>query len=118
MAKMTFNTRIASIGAILLPWILVVSAKSSKSCIQFEVPVRVSANNIRCQTSRVDSNIDAVDWVWDTDTWSHTMAQSSSHGVVPILETFTINAQLCILSGGKKSAILQIATHGVGFDKR
>lgn len=93
-------------------------APLSKQCVQFEVPLLVTANNSRFDLPRVDNNIDAVDWVWDLTTWSHMSENGRITGVIPVNDTFTISAQLCIPSQGKKAEILQIATHGVGFDKR
>lgn len=89
----------------------------SKQCIQLEVPLRINANNSAFDLPRVDSNIDAVDCIWDLTTWSHN-ATGRVTGVIPIDDTFTISAQLCVPPHGSKSDILQIATHGIGFDKR
>lgn len=94
------------------------AAPLSKQCVQFEVPLLVTANNSRFDLPRVDNNIDAVDWVWDLTTWSHMSENGRITGVIPVNDTFTISAQLCIPSQGDKAEILQIATHGVGFDKR
>lgn len=94
------------------------AAPLSKQCVQLEVPLLITANNSRFDLPRVDSNIDAVDWVWDLTTWSHMSETGRVTGVIPINDTFTISAQLCIPQQGAKADILQIATHGVGFDKR
>ncbi|KAF5534097.1 alpha beta-hydrolase [Fusarium phyllophilum] len=87
----------------------------SKSCVQLQIPVTASANNTRYNCVKVESNIDLVGFVWDTSTWSHA---NRSAEVVPVHGTYSISAQLCIPADGKKSDILQIATHGLGFDKR
>ncbi|KAF4989029.1 hypothetical protein FGRMN_9401 [Fusarium graminum] len=87
----------------------------TRNCVDLQVPLTVTANNTRYNSLQVNSNIDVVEWIWDTSTWSHanrTTDQIRVHG------TYSINAQLCIPSQGKKSDILQIATHGFGFDKR
>lgn len=91
------------------------AAPLSKQCVQLAVPLLVTANNSRFNLPRVDNNIDAVDWVWDVTTWSH---KSETGPVIPVNDTFTISAQLCVPPQGAKPDILQIATHGVGFDKR
>lgn len=94
------------------------AAPLSKQCVQLEVPLLITANNSRFDLPRVDSNIDAVDLVWDLTTWSHMGETGRVTGIIPINDTFTISAQLCIPQQGAKADILQIATHGVGFDKR
>lgn len=47
------------------------AAPLSKQCVQLEVPLLVTENNSGFDLPRVESNIDAVDWVWDLTTWSH-----------------------------------------------
>lgn len=91
---------------------------SSKQCIQLEVPLPVIATNFHYGLPRIDSNVDAVDCIWNLTTWSHQDSNMHITGVVPVNATFTISAQLCIPPGGSKSDILQIASPGIGFDKR
>lgn len=84
-----------------------------------EVPLPINATNYFYDLPRVDSNIDVVDWIWDVTTWSHGDVSSTRvTGVNPVNTTFTISAKLCVPPHGEKSDILQIATHGIGFDKR
>lgn len=89
-----------------------------KECIQMEVPLSINATNYFYDLPRVDSNIDAVDFVWNITTWSHGDVSTHITGVNPINTTLTINAKLCVPPHGEKSDILQIATHGIGFDQR
>ncbi|KAL2187887.1 hypothetical protein L209DRAFT_764701 [Thermothelomyces heterothallicus CBS 203.75] len=68
---------------------------------------------------RVDSSIDAIDWTGNVTTWSTPDAAARTIGPVHINSPFRVGAQLCVSSKkGPKAEILQIATHGVGFDKR
>lgn len=91
---------------------------SNSQCVQLEVPVQISAENHEIDMPRVDNNVDAIDWVWDITTWSQPNVTTRVKSIIPINETFIISAQLCVPRGGAKSEILQLATHGVGFDKR
>lgn len=59
-----------------------------------------------------------MDWIWDLTTWSHSHTTDHITGVNRVNDTFTISAQLCVPSQGAKLDILQIASHGLGFDKR
>lgn len=78
----------------------------------------MKATNFVYQTLRVDSNIDAVEWTLDLDTWSSPNATARILGELPVEDDFVISAQLCVPdAGGNKADILQIASHGVGFDK-
>ncbi|KAF4948192.1 hypothetical protein FGADI_9820 [Fusarium gaditjirri] len=87
----------------------------TKDCVQLQIPVTASANNTRYNSVKVESTIDLVDFIWDTSTWSHA---NRSTEVLPVHGTYSISAQLCIPADGEKSDILQVATHGLGFDKR
>lgn len=91
---------------------------SSKQCVQLEVPLPITATNYHYDLPRIDSNVDAVDWIWNLTTWSHQDVNMRITGAIPINATFTISAQLCVPPGGGKSEFLQIASHGIGFDKR
>lgn len=94
-------------------------APATKQCVQLEVPVPVIATNRHYSMPRVDSNIDAIDWTVNVTTWSEPSAEDRSMRLLPINSTFKISAQLCVpLQRGAKANILQIATPGLGFDKR
>lgn len=115
---MTSLLSVVTVGLLLLA--PASANRPSKNCIQLQVPVKVSATNSRYDTLRVDSNIEAVDWVWDTNTWSHPNVTARVTGEIAVHETFSISAQLCfpVKGKGSRSDILQIASHGVAFDKR
>ncbi len=94
-------------------------ATTTKQCVQLVVPVPVVATNYHYTMPRVDSNIDTIDWTVNVTTWSNPSAAERVTGPVPVDRTFSINAQLCVPSKkGTKAGILQIGTHGLGFDKR
>lgn len=87
-------------------------------CIELEVPVDVRNNAIHWLQPRVDSTIDAVDWVADMTTWTSPNVTQRIQGQVNINATYKIRGKLCVPENNAKANILQIATHGVGFDKR
>lgn len=95
------------------------TAANQRSCVQIEVPVSVDTTAIKWLQPRVDNNIDAVDWVRHQTTRTSPNNTESMMGRMPVKETFKINGQLCVPpKGAARSDILQIATHGGGFDKR
>ncbi|KAK3352477.1 Alpha/beta hydrolase family-domain-containing protein [Lasiosphaeria hispida] len=90
-----------------------------RSCVEIEVPVSIDTTAIKWLQPRVDSNIDAVDWVNYQTTRTSPNNTQSMIGQITVKETFKINGQLCAPpKGSARSEILQIATHGGGFDKR
>ena len=90
----------------------------TKPCIELEIPVDVRNKAIHWLQTRVDSTIDAVDWVADMTTWTSPNVTQRIQGEVDINATYKIRGKLCVPENSNKANILQIATHGVGFDKR
>jgi len=89
-----------------------------RQCVQLEVPVAVNTTAIHWLQKKVDSTLDAVDWVDDMTTWSSPNTTSRILGQITVKETFKISGQLCVPAKGARSDTLQLATHGVGFDQR
>ncbi|KAK1757317.1 hypothetical protein QBC47DRAFT_339872 [Echria macrotheca] len=94
------------------------SPPSPRSCVQLEIPVSVDTVTTKWLQPRVDSSIDAVDWMSYMTTWTSPKGDAAILGNITVKQTFKINGQLCVPPKGAKSDILQLATHGVGFDKR
>jgi hypothetical protein len=93
-------------------------ASNGRSCTDFTVPVEVHANNTVYDIPRVDNNIDAVDFIRNIVVWSAPNSTSRIRGPRPVNQKFNISARLCVPLHGAKAGILQVATHGFGFDKR
>lgn len=89
-----------------------------RPCIELDIPVSIDMTATKWLQLKVDSNVDVVDWVTDLTTWTSPNITERMIGEVRINDTFKIHGQLCVPSEGAKSDILQIATHGAGFDKR
>lgn len=88
---------------------------SSRPCVQFKIPVSVTAQNADFDLLVAKSNIDAVQVSVDIDTPSHNLNPLKN---VTVSDTFKINAQLCVPPKGSKRNHLQIPTHGIFFDSR
>ncbi|KAL4804684.1 Alpha/Beta hydrolase protein [Aspergillus unguis] len=93
-----------------------------RACINLNLALPVKANNTIFDVPRVDNNIDSVDLVWDLQRWTAPDPADRVLGFHTVDETFQISAQLCIpqgsATGANASNVLQIATHGFGFDKK
>jgi hypothetical protein len=79
------------------------------------------ANNAIYDIPRVDSNIEAVEYALQADTWSTPVSSKRIKKNITIEDTFSMHAQLCTPNAPQappKSSLLQIATHGLVFDKR
>ncbi|KAL2825347.1 Alpha/beta hydrolase family-domain-containing protein [Aspergillus cavernicola] len=116
-------------ASLLLGAVISILSKSSnaapshvhRSCIDLDLSVPVTANNSIYDVPRVDNNIDAVDLIWDLDRWTAPATADRITAMKTVQQTFTISVQLCVpddYDDSEKANILQIATHGFGFDKR
>ena len=63
-------------------------------------------------------NTDAVAWALDIDTWSSPQGAERILKNITVSDTYDISARLCVPPNGAKRSHLQIANHGLVFDKR
>ena len=91
---------------------------STRPCVEFQLPVAVTAQNAEYDLIKFDTNRDATAFAVDIDTWSYADYTQRLLRNFTVSDTFQISAQLCIPSHGTKKDHLQIATHGLAFDKR
>jgi len=99
------------------------TAKShdKRACVEFFIPVKVSTQNAVYNIPHVNSNIDAVEYALQADTWSTPISSKEIIKNITIEDIFSIHAQLCTPNNpnvSQKQSFLQIATHGLVFDKR
>ena len=88
------------------------------ACVEFMLPVAVTAQNADYGILPVNDNIDAVQFAVDSDTWSAPPPIERIIRNITVDDTFQISAYLCVPEHGNKKNYLQIATHGLIFDKR
>lgn len=94
---------------------------NNRACIVFDIPVTVSSENALYGTPDIVNNIDVVEYALYADTWSTLPSAQRIVQNITVSGTYNISAQLCTpktKSTTDKSYILQIATHGLTFDKR
>ncbi|KAL2830346.1 Alpha/beta hydrolase family-domain-containing protein [Aspergillus cavernicola] len=115
MASLLFLTTLSILSQVSKA---VPTRNTTRPCVNLNLSLPVTANNSIYDIPRVDNSIDAVDYAWDLDRWTAPNPADRVTGVKDVHETFTISAQLCVPQHSEKAEILQIATHGFGFDKR
>ncbi|KAK5952983.1 hypothetical protein OHC33_006104 [Knufia fluminis] len=96
------------------------SSPSYMSCAAWTLPVHATADNVIYDVPRVDSNIDAADYAVYEDTWTTGNITERTQSILHVDDTFGTGVQLCVptAENGAKKGILEIASHGLGFDKR
>jgi hypothetical protein len=85
-------------------------------CTELDIPVTATAPSAIYDILRIDSNLEATAWAVGSS-----IRTSKSGGIIKnttISGTYNIHGRLCVPKSSTKSEILQIATHGVGFDSR
>ncbi|KAI1077226.1 hypothetical protein F5B20DRAFT_552789 [Whalleya microplaca] len=114
---MMLSTRLIQVGLLFAAKAMAVAV--SKQCVEFDLAVPVSATNNYFTMPRVDSNIDAVQWVLNFSVWDAPTPAQRNTSDIAINDTFNISARLCVPSTkNDKSDILQIAVQGNAWDKR
>lgn len=91
---------------------------TNRPCTTFKIPVPITAQQHVYDLVHVNSNIDAVDYELDMDTWDSPTIFERIVQNITISKSFDIHAMLCVPPAGSKKSYLQIATHGAGFDRR
>lgn len=96
----------------------ILEERGSKSCSSFTMPISITANNHIYDLVQVNSNIDAVYYAQDLDTWDNPLFPDRIIKNITISKTYDIHATLCVPPKGSKKSLLHIASHGGGFDSR
>jgi pimeloyl-ACP methyl ester carboxylesterase len=85
-------------------------------CKELDIPVTATAPSAIYDILRIDSNLEATAWAVEssirTSTFGRIIKNTTTSG------TYNIHGRLCVPKSSDKSEILQIATHGIGFDSR
>ena len=110
--------RIELVAWLALASTAAASAINARNCLQLEVPVSVAVNNYKILQPKIYSDSGMAEWLWDVTSWSGPNLTERLIGIDPIDEIFNVHAQLCVPPQGKRAGILQLATHGGGFDSR
>jgi hypothetical protein len=85
-------------------------------CKELDIPVTATASGAIYDIPRIDSNLEATAWAIATS--SRNSTGGGTLGNTVISGTYNIHGRLCVPKSSEKSDILQIATHGIGFDSR
>ncbi|MCJ1398728.1 hypothetical protein MMC11_001929 [Xylographa trunciseda] len=87
----------------------------SSKCINFAVPVTVSAETLTLAFPPFQNGYQAEAFI--EAVVKRDPSSSPVSGTKNVTETFSISAQYCVPDTQKKSKTIQILTHGLGFDK-
>ncbi|KAK6067981.1 hypothetical protein SCUP515_09894 [Seiridium cupressi] len=88
----------------------------SRPCLQLSIPVTIAADNYIFDGPVIANNSDVVEFSLALDASDNT--GNPVLGTAVVSGSFEISAQLCIPDAGAKASVLQIASHGITFEKR
>jgi hypothetical protein len=90
----------------------------AKSCINQTVPVTLSVQNGVYNIATPQTNLDATAFVLNFTQQGRIFPETAFQGYQTINGTFNISTQFCIPDTGYTSnPVVQVLTHGIGFDK-
>jgi pimeloyl-ACP methyl ester carboxylesterase len=117
---MAISSREAAVAAALLLVVCMTAATPLRrpNCHSFYLDVPITAKSWTLNVSRVDNDIDAVNFALNLDRWSGPNATELVVASEDIQATYITYAELCFPAEGKDKKALQILTHGAFFDHR
>jgi hypothetical protein len=117
---MATGSRAAALAAALLLVVRVAAGTPLRrpNCHSFYLDVPIAAQSWTLNVSRVDNDVDAVNFALNLDQWNGPNATELVVASKDIQATYTTYAELCFPAEGKDKKALQILTHGAFFDHR
>lgn len=94
------------------------AAQTEPRCYDLMLDVPANATNFDAGVAVIDSDIDVASWVIEMDRWNAPESIDRVVKEVPISGTFCTYAQLCFPDPSKDKKVMQILSHGGGFDHR
>lgn len=101
--------------------LLAANPVTAKTCHNATVEIPVSSRNgVFDKTSTPQSNFDAAVFALQATTQGVNGTQEALSGYATVSGTYRVSTQYCVPDGGASAGagdVLQILTHGIGFDK-
>lgn len=107
MATLTFVAALAALSSIA----------SAAQCQNLTIPVSISARNGVLNVPNPMNNIESIDFALDASRQGHNYTQEVLTGYATVSGEYEIAATYCHPDSGP-SKVIQVLTHGIGFDRR
>lgn len=105
-------------GHFILIIAALATSVTAKDCMNLTVPVTISSRNgVFNNYATPETNVDATAFVSNLTRQGQNATADALTGYATISGTYHISAQYCQPSSGSKKSIIQVLTHGIGFDK-
>lgn len=95
-----------------------VSSHINGVCKSFDIQVSATAASAVYNIPSVNNDIEATAWAIRDTTWSTPQREAAVIKNTTTSGIFKIHGNLCLPSSSSKKDVLQLATHGIGYDSR
>lgn len=102
---------------LLLALYAIITAVTAKQCANITIPVNVSARNGVFSIAIPHSNLDVTQFSLNLTSASGNFTNTSLAGYTTVIGEALISAKLCAPDTLPKQSVVQLLTHGIGFDK-
>ncbi|OCT52015.1 hypothetical protein CLCR_08711 [Cladophialophora carrionii] len=101
---------------LLFSAVLAWTPVSARKCQNITIPIQISARNGAFDVAVPQSGLEVTDFALDFARQGFNYSQSVLHDYTTVTGSYQISATHCSPDNGP-SSVLQILTHGIGFDK-
>lgn len=98
---------------------LLLAPAAAKHCINATVPVHISARQAVFSLDVPTTNLEATDFILNMTTQGRNYTNTALTGYNTTVGTYNISTQFCVPSNSSNGTtpVVQVLTHGIGFDK-
>ena len=97
--------------------ILLSSVAAAKNCLNVTIPVDISARQGVFKRIPIENNLDVTAFTQEVTRNGQNYSEVLLEDYQTVQGSYKISAQFCYPKDGAKSSVVQLLTHGVGFDK-
>lgn len=103
-------------------WLLALAAfaatTAAKVCVNITIPMNVTARNAIFDNWDIPiTNLDVTTFAMNGSRQGHNGSAEALTGYADVSGSYKLSAKYCTPNNGSKSSIIQLLTHGIGFDK-
>ena len=102
---------------LILSFTLLATSAEAKKCISTIIPVTILARQGVFNVPNMKSNLDATTFSQNLTRINGNFTNSALTGYETVTGDFRISAEFCQPDQADKKPVIQLLTHGIGFDK-
>ena len=99
-------------------YLIFTASVAARTCTNLQIPLELSAQTAVFNVPKLVSNSDATAFIQNVTRYGQNFTETALAGYKNTSGKYHISAQFCIPEAKVQNPVLQILTHGLGFDKR